>query len=102
MHLHPTNSLYTKVMEVEHTLPVQVAIAGAGRGEYELLDGPLPLHPALHELIKLDIVYRVDCGDRHVIITVSEPHRWGEIEGEIHHIIARHINTENKKDQPNT
>lgn len=101
MHLHSTNSVYTKLLEVKHTFPAQVAITGAGRGEYKLLNGPLPLHPALHELIKLDIVYGVDCEEGSIIITVSEPHRWGEIEGEIHHIIARHI-TENEKDQPNT
>ena len=101
MHLHPTNSIYTKLLEVEHNFPDQEAIAGAGRGQYELLNGALPLHPALHELIKLDIVYGVGCGKGHVLITVSEPHRWEEIEGEIHHIVARHIDTANEKDRPN-
>lgn len=91
MHLFDTKSLYTKVLEIKHDLPKQVAYAGAGRGEHVMGEGHPQIHAVVLELLKLDIVWRVICDTDYFMITVSEPKRWKEIEGIVQRIAARHI-----------
>ncbi len=97
MHLHNTNSLYTKMLQVQHELVSQDAVSGNYRGSYNIIRGTPPIHAVTLELLKLDIVWGVAVDEGYILITVSEPRRWAEIEGEIHHIVARHIDVE---DQP--
>ena len=91
MHLHDTKSVYTKLLQVNHELKDQSAVAGAGRGTYAIQSGPGLIHPVLLEMLKLDIVFHVACGNGYIMISVSEPRRWGEIEGQLHHIAARNL-----------
>lgn len=91
MKLHDSKSLYTKVLEVKHNLAEQAIITGRGRGEYIMVLGEPPVHPVIHEMIKLDIVWRIDVGPGYIMVTASQPERWPEIEGKIVHIAARHI-----------
>lgn len=91
MNLFDTKSLYTKVLEIKHDLPKQVAYAGNGRGEYTIGEGYPQIHTVVLELLKLDIVWRVICDTNYFMITVSEPQRWKEIEGIVQHVAARHI-----------
>lgn len=95
--LHDSKSLYTKVLEVNHGLPAQDAITGRGRGEYTIIGGHPQIHNVILELLKIDIVWRVGCGDGYIMVTVSEPHRWKEIEGTVVHIASRNLD-ENAKD----
>lgn len=78
-----------KVLQVDHGLKPQTAMAGNGRGEYAMLGGHLQIHKAVLELLKLDIVCAVECADGYFVITVSAPHRWKEIDGVVVHIVAR-------------
>lgn len=89
MHLHDTNGIYTKLLQVQHDLKPQVAVAGNGRGEYAVVDGYPQIQPLVLELLKLDIVCHVAVDEGYFLISVSAPHRWGEIEGELQHIVAR-------------
>lgn len=98
IYLHDTNSLYTKVLQIQHDLKHQVAIAGNGRGQYAIVDGHPQIHKVVFELLKLDIVHRVSCEDNCFIITVNQPKRWPEIAGIVCHIAARHINKTSVRD----
>lgn len=89
MYLHDTNVCYTKMLQVAHDLVPQSAVAGNGRGEYSILGGCPQIHAVVHELLKLDIVHHVAVDDGYFLISVSEPHRWSEIEGEMQHVVAR-------------
>ncbi len=91
MHLHNTNSLYTKVLQVEHPFEPQSAITGDGRGQYSVCDGHPQIHPVILEMLKLDIVHHVACDTEYFLITVNNPRRWNEIEGQLHHIVAKHL-----------
>ncbi len=91
MNLFDTKSLYTKVLEIKHNLPKQVVYAGNGRGEHTVVEGHPQVHTVVLELLKLDIVWRVVCDTNYLMITVSEPKRWKEIEGIVQRIAARHI-----------
>jgi len=90
MHLHDTKSLYSKVIQIDHGLPMQTAISGEGRGEYIIQEGNLPAHKVVHELLKIDIVWRVVCDEGYFMITVNEPRRWPEIIGDVQQLVARH------------
>lgn len=92
MYLHKTNNIDSQVLQVDHSLAPQVAVTGAGRGQYVLCGGHALIHPVVLELLKFDIVCRVICEDGYLLITVSEPHRWGEIEGQLQHVVARALN----------
>jgi hypothetical protein len=90
MHLFNTKSGNTRVLHVPgHGLEPQVAITGRGRGQYTIEEGHPQIHKAVLELLKYDIVWRVDCNTDYFMITVSDPRRWPEIEGVIHHTVAR-------------
>lgn len=91
MRLHETKSLYDRVLQVEHPFKAQVAVVGRGRGEYVICEGHPQIQPVVLEMLKLDIVCRVACDDGYFLITVRNPSRWNEIEGELHHIVARHL-----------
>lgn len=91
MHLHDTNNGHTKLLQVQHGLSKQTAQAGASRGQYHVVDGFPQIHKVVFELLKLDIIWQVTCDEGYFIITVREPHRWKEIEGEVHHVVARNI-----------
>lgn len=96
--VHETASLYSKLIQIDHALPKQVAVAGEGRGEYIIQEGDPPAHKVVHELLKLDIVWRVVCEPGYFMITVSEPERWNEIIGDVQQIVARHIAREGNPD----
>ena len=98
MHLHDSKSLYTKVLQVNHGLTKQVAIEGNGRGEYRIIEGCPQIHKVVHELLKIDIVWRVCCDEGYLMITVSEPDRWPQIIGEVQATTARILNAEKPKD----
>lgn len=89
MFLHDTNVCYTKMLQVKHDLEPQSAVAGNGRGEYSIVDGHPQIHFVVLELLKLDIVYHVAVNEGYFLISVSEPHRWNEVEGEMQHVVAR-------------
>lgn len=89
MFLHDTNICYTKMLQVEHNLTPQSAVAGNGRGEYAIVGGHPQIHPVVLELLKFDIVHHVAVDEGYFLISVSEPHRWGEIEGSLQHVVAR-------------
>ena len=89
MYLHKTNNIDSQVLQVDHGLAPQVAVAGAGRGQWTIWDGHPQIHHVVLEILKLNIVWRVVCEDGYFLITVREPHRWGEIEGQLHHTVAR-------------
>ena len=89
IHLHKTNHIDSQVLQVVHGLAPQVAVAGAGRGQYTIWGGHPQIHPLVLEILKLNIVWRVICADGYFLISVSEPRRWGEIEGQLHHIVAK-------------
>lgn len=91
MHLHDSKSCYTKIVQVEHGLTKQVAVEGDGRGQYRILEGTPQIHKVVHELLKLDIVWRVCCDEGYLMITVSEPNRWPEIIGEMQQLIAKNL-----------
>lgn len=90
-HLHDTKSCYSKVLQIEHGLEPQDVITGDGRGQYNIIDGRLIIYSTVHELIKLDNVWRVIVGENYFMITVIEPRRWKAIEGIIVGIVARHL-----------
>lgn len=92
MHLHDSKSCYSKILQVEHGLTKQVAIEGNGRGEYRILEGHPQIHKAVHELLKIDIVWRVCCDVGYFMITVSEPDRWPQITGEVQQTVAKALN----------
>lgn len=92
MYLHKTNNIDTQVLQVDHGLAPQVAVAGRGRGQYVLCGGHALIHPVVLELLKFDIVRRVICEDGYFLITVGAPHRWEEIEGQLQHVVARFLN----------
>lgn len=89
MFLHETNVCYTKMLQVQHGLEPQSAVAGNGRGEYTIVGGHPQIHPVVLELLKLDIVHHVAVDDGYFLISVSEPHRWNEVAGKLQHIVAR-------------
>lgn len=89
MHLHDTNVGRTKMLQVKHDLEPQSAVAGNGRGEYTIVGGYPQIHSVVLELLKLDIVHHVAVDEGYFLISVSEPHRWGEIDGELQHVVAR-------------
>lgn len=89
MFLHDTNIGYTKMLQVKHTLEPQSAVAGNGRGEYAIVGGHPQIHPVVLELLKLDIVHHVAVDEGYFLISVSEPHRWKEVEGEMQHVVSR-------------
>lgn len=98
MHLHDSKSCYTKILQVDHGLEKQVAVEGNGRGQYVILEGIPQIHSVVHELLKIDIVWRVCCDEGYLMITVSEPNRWPEIIGEVQATTARILNAEKSKD----
>ena len=91
MKVHNTKTGYTKFLEVEHPFLSQVAVAGRGRGEAYVIDGHPQIQKVVLELLKLDIVYHIVVGEGYMLISVSKPHRWDEVEGQMQHIVARHL-----------
>lgn len=91
MQLHSTQHIYIKIVEVEHTLKPQDAVSGSARGETYVISGLPQIHDVVFHLLKIDIVYRVTCGDNHIMVFVTEPHRWNEIDGLIQSVIAKHV-----------
>ena len=92
MHVHDTKSCYTKIVQVEHAMHSQSVVSGSGRGESYVIDGYPQIYKVVKELLKLDIVYRVDCGEGYIMVTVSAPHRWKEVIGLVQYTIAKYIN----------
>ncbi len=95
MKTHDTKSIYSKVFEINHGLKNQVAVAGNGRGQYVIIEGCAQIHKVVHELLKINIVWRVVCDDGYFMITVSEPRRWKEIIGDVQQLIPKHVQETN-------
>jgi len=94
MKLHESKSCYMKIVEVDHPFLPQEAYTGPGRGQYTMVGGHPQIHNVVLELLKLDIVWRVTCAKGYFLVMVSEPHRWGEVDGPIQRIIGLAIDTE--------
>ncbi len=89
IHLHPTKHPNMKVLQVDHGLKPQTAITGDGRGTYTMISGCPQIHKVVLELLKLDIVYAVECAEGYFVITVSNPARWYSIDGVLVHLVVR-------------
>ncbi len=90
---HNTNSLYSKLLQVEHDFPKQAVMhpQGAGVGILEVLDGEPIIHSVVRDICRLDIVWQVFVDENYFIIVVDRPEYWDRVMGEIQHIVARHL-----------
>lgn len=94
-----SNSLYSKVLAVEHGLGVEWDVmhpVGAGRGVITVVKGPsATAPPMIAAMLKVDNVWRViSCPDEtgdYFIITVDTPKHWSNIKAEVEAALARYI-----------